>query len=308
MQEYAQPHAVPVRRRGPRCSCCMGWLVLLGGILLALVLLFLVFFPLNQRVTVLLLGLDRRPGEGDMVRADAIMVLTAHPGGPAVGLLSIPRDLYLPIPGQGENRINTAHFYGEIDQAGSGPERTAETIRQNFGVPVDAWVRVDFHGFVALIDAVDGVEVDVPEAVIDYAYPTEDYGVMTIEIPAGLQTMDGERALQYARSRHSSSDFDRAARQQLIVSALAQKLRQPATWVKLPAFYQAFNEAVDTNLSLLEMVQVGLAVVRVGPDGVERVVIDEEMTTPYTTSAGAAVVLPRWEMIYPQVQQLFGVE
>ena len=308
MQEYAQPHAVPARRRRPRCGCCMGWFTLLGGILLALVVLFLVFFPLNQRVTVLLLGLDRRPGEGDMVRADAIMVLTAHPGEPAVGLLSIPRDLYLPIPNQGENRINTAHFYGEIDEEGSGPERTADTIRQNFGVPVDAWVRLDFNGFVSLIDALGGVEVDVPELVVDYAYPTEDYGVMTIEIPAGVQTMDGERALQYVRSRHSSSDFDRAARQQLIVSALAQKLIKPTTWVDLPAFYQAFSEAVDTNLSLLEMAQVGVALLRVGADGVERVVVDQDMTTPYTTSGGASVVLPRWEVIYPRIQELFGIE
>ena len=148
------------------------------------------------------------------MRADTIMVITADLAAPDLGLLSIPRDLYLSIPGQGENRINTAHIFGELDRPGGGPGRTVAAVTQNFGIPLDGWVRVDFAGFIAIVDAIGGIEIDVPEAVIDHAYPTEDYGTMTLNIPAGLQRMDGERALQYARSRHSGSDFDRAERQQ----------------------------------------------------------------------------------------------
>jgi len=298
-------HTRPRRRRS--CSCCLSWLLLLVGGLLAALALAWFFLLRPERSNVLVLGLDRRPGEGDVVRADAIMVVTADPGEPSLGLLSIPRDLYLPIPGQGENRINTAHFFGELDEPGSGPQRTADTVSRNFGVPLDGWVRLDFHGFVSIIDAMGGIELEAPERVLDYAYPTEDYGVMTIDIPAGWQEMDGERALQYARSRHSSSDFDRAARQQLVIRAIVSKLSQPGTWPRLPALYQAFSQTVDTDLSLLQLARVVVAVMRVGSEGMERLVIDQDMVAPFTTPAGAAVLAPRWEIIQPQVKALFDL-
>ncbi len=150
-----------------------------------------------------------------------------------------------------------------------------------------------------------GIELEAPERVLDYAYPTEDYGVMIIDIPAGWQEMDGERALQYARSRHSSSDFDRAARQQLVIRAIVAQLSRPGTWPRLPALYQAFSQTVDTDLSLLQLARVVAAVMRVGSEGMERLVIDQDMVAPLITPAGAAVLAPRWEIIRPQVKALF---
>lgn len=294
-------------RRSPGCGCglmtglivfCLVGLVLLVGIVL----------PMGERLNILVLGLDRRPGEGDAVRADAIMVVTAKASEPVLGLFSIPRDLYLNIPGQGENRINTAHIFGEIEQPGSGPERTAGAIAENFGIPVHGWIRIDFDGFIALVDAVGGVEIDVPEAVIDYSYPTADYGTMLLEIPAGIQHMDGERALQYARSRHSGSDFDRAARQQLLVRSVVQALARPANWIRLPAVYRAFADAVDSKLSWSQLVRVGVAALRVGPEGIDRLVIDEEMVTPFMTPSGAAVLELRRELVQPLVQEMFDIE
>lgn len=280
----------------------------MGLCVVALVVLLGIVLPLNERLNVLILGLDRRPGEGDAVRADAIMVVTAKPTEPDLGLFSIPRDLYLSIPGHGENRINTAHILGEIEQAGSGPERTAATVTQNLGIPVDGWIRIDFDGFVAIIDAMGGLEIDVPQAVIDYAYPTADYGTMLLEIPAGMQQMDGERALQYARSRHGGSDFDRAERQQLLVQSVVQKLSRPASWVRLPEVYRAFSDAVDSNLSWSQLVRMGIAALRVGPDGIDRLVIDQEMVTPFTTSSGAAVLKLQRELVQPRVQEMFDLD
>jgi LCP family protein required for cell wall assembly len=286
----------------------MIWLGLSLSALLAGLILLGFVFPLHDRINLLVLGLDRRPGEGDAVRADTIMVITADLAAPDLRLLSIPRDLYLSIPGQGENRINTAHIFGELDRPGGGPERTVAAVTQNFGIPIAGWVRVDFAGFIAVVDALGGIEIDVPEAVIDHAYPTEDYGTMTLDIPAGLQRMDGERTLQYARSRHSSSDFDRAERQQLVVQAMVGKLVQPSTWPRLPALYDAFNSAIETNLSLLQLARLGLAALRVGPEGMERLLIDQDMVTPYITPAGAAVLIPRWDLIRPLVVQIFDLE
>jgi LCP family protein required for cell wall assembly len=264
--------------------------------------LLLISSPTN----VLILGIDRRPGEGDAVRTDTILMLQADPGSRRLVLLSIPRDLWVTIPGRGEERINAAHVYGELDAAGSGPAFVAETIGHNFGVPVHRKLRLDFDAFREVIDAAGGIDVDVPVPIIDNAYPTNDYGVVRIEIPAGLQHMDGEIALQYARSRHGSSDFDRAARQQQIFVALAKKLARPNGWFSMPRVYRAFQNAVDTDLTFRDLSMLVLAWQRAGGDQVERIVIDRELTTPFRTPQGAAVLLPRWELIHPLVRTRFA--
>ena len=259
----------------------------------------------GSRTNVLILGLDRRPQQGTVVRSDVLMVLTADPQGPRLGLLSIPRDLYVAIPGYGQSRINTAHFYGERD-GGDGPDLAVETVAQNFSVPVRHYVRVDFDGFRAVVDAVGGIDVTVEERIVDNAYPTEDYGTTRIEIPAGPQHMDGERALQYVRSRHGASDFERTARQQQVMVALARRLAAPQTWPRLLAVFRAVTRHVETNLGPVEMVQVGVTALRVGADGIDHRVIDRDMTQPWTTPTGGAVLLPRWDVIEPVVKELFG--
>jgi LCP family protein required for cell wall assembly len=260
----------------------------------------------GPRTDVLVLGLDRRPEQGYVVRSDVLMLVTADPQRPRLGLLSIPRDLYVEIPGYGQSRINTAHFWGERDGRGGGPDLAMETVAENFGVPVRHYLRVDFDGFRAVVDALGGIDVTVEERIVDNAFPTEDYGTTRIEIPAGPQHMDGERALQYVRSRHGASDFERTARQQQVMVALARRLAAPPTWPRLPAVFRAVMRHVDTNLGAVEMVQVAVTAVRVGADGIEHRVIDRDMTQPWTTPTGGAVLLPRWEMIEPVVKDLFG--
>lgn len=259
----------------------------------------------SGRVTVLILGLDRRPGQGYVVRSDTMMLATAYPPGPRIGLLSIPRDLYVDIPGYATNRINTAHFWGENEAEGRGPELAKQTVSHNFGVPVQRFVRVDFNGFRAVVDAIGGLDVEVEEAVVDNSYPTEDHGVTRIEIPAGRQHLDGETALQYARSRHGSSDFDRAERQQQIMVALARRMLEPTSWRRFPALYRAVVDNIDTDLRIWEMLPVAATLLQVGPDGIEYHVIDREMVSPWTTPTGGSVLLPAWERITPLVQQLF---
>jgi len=258
------------------------------------------------RTNVLILGLDRRPGQGSVVRSDTMMLMTVYPAGPRVALLSIPRDLYVAIPGHGTSRINTAHFWGENEAEGSGPALAAQTVAQSFGVPVHQYVRVDFDGFRAIVDAVGGVDVVVEKAIVDNAYPTEDYGTMRIEIPAGPQRMDGETALRYARSRHGSSDFDRAERQQQILIALARRLLKRAAWPNLPTVIQIIMEDVETDLTIQDMLLMAPTIYRVGPDRIEHEVIDREMTEPWTTPSGGAVLLPRWEVLHLVVQDLFA--
>ena len=300
---------VPLNRRRTR-SCLSPFLLAVGILLLSCSCLILAGFWLPQagglRTNVLVLGLDRRPEQGYTVRSDVLMLVTADPQRPQLALLSIPRDLYVDIPRYGQSRINTAHFWGEREETGGGPDLAMETVATVFRVPVERYVRVDFDAFRAVVDAVGGIDVVVEERIVDNAYPTEDYGTMRIEIPAGPQHMDGERALQYVRTRHASSDFERAERQQKVIAALAQKALAPETWPRLPAVLAALAQHVDTNLGPVDVLQLSVAALQVGPEGIERHVIDSDMTRPWTTPTGGAVLLPRWELIDPLVERVFA--
>jgi len=303
-----EPYAPPPSQRR---SCLARLLVLLGVLLLVGAGLALLGYGLWQwsadqpRMNVLILGLDRRPGQGNAVRSDTMILVTVYPPGPRVALLSIPRDLYVEVPGHGPGRVNAAHSWGENAQPGSGPSLAMQTVAQNFGLPVHRYVRLDFDGFRAIVDSVGGIDVVVETAIVDNAYPTDDYGTIRIEIPAGPQHMDGETALRYARSRHGSSDFERAERQQQIVVALARRLLEPEVWADLPLVHQVLMNSLETDLTTWELVLLAPTLYRVGPDGIERRVIDREMTQPWTTSTGGSVLLPRWEAIRPLLQELF---
>src|SRR5262245_12600874 len=134
----------------------------------------------TDRVTILLLGIDQRPEEKAArtpARSDTMILVTLDPLNLTAAMLSLPRDLFVPIRGHGEDKLNTAHFWGDYDHYGSGPELARRTIQYNFGVPVHFVARVDFDGFVKLIDAVGGITVDVERAILDDEYPDEEYGV-----------------------------------------------------------------------------------------------------------------------------------
>jgi len=308
-QYSARQSAHRPRRPGYRRSSCLRFTVtLLLSIAVGLAASGYILWQLSEtlpRANLLILGLDRRPEEGYVVRSDTIVLTTIYPPDARIGLLSIPRDLYVDIPDQGSDRINTAHFWGESVVQGNGPRLAMQTVALNFGVAVDHYVRVDFAGFRAVVDAVGGIDIDVETAIVDDAYPTADYGTMRIEIPAGPQHMDGETALRYARTRHGSSDFDRAQRQQKVLVALAHRLLEPEVWPRLPALYLAVMNNLDTDLTGKDLVLLAPTLYRAGPDGIEHHVVDYEMTQPWTTPSGGAVLLPRWEAIHPLIHELF---
>lgn len=177
-------------------------------------------------VTVLLLGIDRRPGEGGPARMDAIIIARLDPQQRRVALLSLPRDLMVTIPGYGQARINAASVYGEIySELGGGAASARNTVSALLGIPIDYVVHIDFQGFIKAVDAIGGVTVDVPRELYDPQYPTMDYGYTTVHFEPGPQHMDGETALKYARVRHADSDFERTQRQQQVILAAVAQLR-----------------------------------------------------------------------------------
>lgn len=302
------PRRKKKRRRAPRLLRTLLQLALAVVLFaVAFVAVFAVIYIVAPppRTNVLVLGVDARPEEGMVTRTDTIILATVDPAQPYVGMLSIPRDLYVEIPGYGLQRINAAHVFAEADGPGTGPRKVAETVEHNFGVPVHRTLRLNFEGFVAIIDAAGGVTVNVEKPFVDYDYPTPDYGVMTVQFEAGREHMDGERALQYARSRHASTDYDRSARQQQLIAALTKQLVNPLNWWRWPGVMLAYWQNVETDLTLIDAMALAPAVLWVGPDGIEQRVFEPGMMQGRTTEAGASVAEPNWDGLRPVLDEMF---
>lgn len=245
-------------RRQRKKHGCLAW-VLIAGIVMAIPMLlcgiltlgFLLLPP--PPMDILVIGMDSRGNEGAVARTDSIMVINVNADKVSVNVLSIPRGLFVDVPNYGSQMINTANFLGEVEQAGNGIPLLQSTIERNFGIQVDRYVRMDFAGFESLINAVGGVYINVPNVVEDFSYPTADYGTMHIRFEPGLQWMDGERALIYARTRHGDDDYRRAERQQQVASAFVSRAVNPLTWAGL---ISAFSQSVETDLSLWDMLSI----------------------------------------------------
>lgn len=256
---------------------------------------YLIFPP--APLDILVLGVDGRHNEGFLSRTDTIMLVGAKPAQLRLSILSIPRDLFIEVPGYGLQRVNTINLLGEQAAAGSGVGLVTESLRDTFAVNIDRYVRLDFAGFVKLVDAVGGVTIDVERAIIDDAYPTDD-GVITIQFDSGVQTMDGERALIYARTRHTDDDYARAARQQQVLSALLARLINPLRW---PAAWSVLQGALDTNLTLWDTFTIVPPVI-LNRGRYERLVIDRD----YILGSPEGHAVPNLESILPWLKDRFN--
>jgi LCP family protein required for cell wall assembly len=156
-----------------------------------------------------------------------MLVVSVDPESKSAGMLSMPRDLWVEIPGDGMDRINTAYMYGDLNQSpGGGPALAKKTVQYNLGEPIHYYVRVNFQVFQQVIDLMGGVDIYVEHDINDPLYPDMNYGYDPLRIPSGWQHMDGALALKYARTRHGSSDFERMHRQQQVMLAVRDKVTQ----------------------------------------------------------------------------------
>jgi LCP family protein required for cell wall assembly len=270
-------------------------------VLVAVVLAVILFFySLLGPTDVLIIGVDERLDAGQPSRSDTLIALRASPW-QGVSMLSIPRDLWVVIPGHGENRINTACFFGDSGGSDRGAYLARHTIDANLAVPVDYYVRLNFQGFQAVIDALGGIHLDVERAIEDHQYPNDNFGVTSIYIPAGPQWMDGERALQYVRSRHGSGDFARSLRQQQVIVATRERLLSPEGFLRLPLVVAAVSRFVETDLPLPNMALLAFTLAVNGDENIHRHAIDHDSTTSWVTGSGAAVLLPDPARIQPVV-------
>jgi len=256
----------------------------------------------DETVNFLLIGSDRRSGRS--FRTDTLIVMSLRYRQNAVTLLSIPRDLYVYIPGWMMQRINTAYQHGELEgYPGGGSSLLKETILYNLGIRVDHIAIVDFDGFRNAIDILGGIDVPLSCPFTDWRIidpndsdqDPENWNSYTIG--PGLVHMDGDLALWYARSRQRSNDFDRARRQQQILRAVHSRARMLKVIPRIPELYKKMSQSVVTDMTIsdaLTFVPIGL---NMKADSIRSYYINDQFVRPWKTSTGEAVLLPRRKRI-----------
>ncbi len=223
----------------------------------------------RDRINILLLGIGGQGHDGPYL-TDTMMVVSLQPSTKKVAMISVPRDLTVPIEGMGWKKINSVDAYAEMKNTGSGGLAASQTVSDVLGIPIDYYVRVDFQGFIKIIDDLGGVSVYVDNTLDDYSYPVlgnEDGPWASryehLHIDKGWQEMDGSLALKYARSRHAlgieGSDFARAKRQQKIIEAVKDKLLSMNTILHPTILTNVLGDLsshISTNLQPWEVVRL----------------------------------------------------
>ncbi len=260
----------------------------------------------HGRVNIALLGLDRRPNDSEGTRSDSMLIISVDQDNKTANLMSIPRDLWLKVPGHGQNRINTAYFFGDQERPGKGgPPLVKQTIAENLGIQIDYFAEIDFGGFRAVVDALGGITIDVKKPLVDNEYPTEDYGIKRIYIPAGIQKMDGQVALEYARSRHADSDLGRNQRQQEVLLAV----REQGIGLGLltnNGLQTALQGAIKTDLTPGDMLALGQIAVGMKRESIRQFSIDANITRQALINGNDVLVIDKAESLQTLVRNFLA--
>lgn len=280
----------------------------------------------GPRINILLLGSDtdqkftNADGSHNYL-AQSDIVVTIDPATKSVGMLSIPRDFYIRIPGGGLHKLDEAYSLGgpAIGSGAYSPGGVALsrlTIFQDFGIPINYYAWVGLDGFVKVIDTVGGVDVDVLHPITDDNYPddvgnhTGDiYAYKRLYIPPGPQHLSGPEALEYVRSRHADlvGDFGRSARQQQVLSALKTKLNNPDIVGKLPAIANDLNGYVKTDMQLTDVFKLMNFARSLNPNSINRIILGPPYSNSGTAPSGESVVFPDCGKVVPAIAKMFAL-
>jgi polyisoprenyl-teichoic acid--peptidoglycan teichoic acid transferase len=260
----------------------------------------------NDVTNILLIGTDR-PLDAGPSRSDTMIIVSINYSEPTASILSLPRDLYVYIPGGTMSRLNTAMSRGDmIDYPGGGPALLKQTILYNFGVPIHYYARVDFDGFKDVVDAIGGIDIAVSCQLQDWRLISPDldihdedsYERFTLE--PGIHQMDGDFALWYARSRMTTSDFDRGRRQQQLLRGMLNQGVDLGLVPQAPALYTVLRDTVDTDMDIGRILRIASLAPQIRENGVQHLYIagkTQPWQVPPSVENGVAdqVHLPVWE-------------
>jgi len=241
------------------------------------------------QVNILLLGSDLRP-EGGGFRTDVIVWVSLNPRDGFVSAISFPRDLWVQIPGRGENRINTAFPVG-------GFEMLADTFEVNFGVRPDSYVLIDFQGFVSVINSLNGIDVQTARNLTDSCATWVNASGMC-SVGPGLVHMNGDLALWYARSRYSTNDIERGRRAQEVIEAIFDRFMSLDAILMAPEIYETYTTYVQTDVTLKQVISLLPLAKKINdnPD-IRNHVVGYDLAYDWITYQGAQVLVPDKEGI-----------
>jgi LCP family protein required for cell wall assembly len=259
----------------------------------------------KQRINILLLGSDNdQKFKQDALLSQTMIVVSIDPRTHQVTLLSLPRDLWVAIPGYPSAKIDLAYAEG-------GAPLARATVEKAFKIPIHYYAWIGLNGLVRVIDRVGGVDVDVLHPVLDDNYPNDfggnGYGTERVYLVAGPQHLDGRHTLQYVRSRHGDllSDFGRSIRQQQVLLALQQRTAGMDLVTALPTLARDLNGHVKTDLDLLRLTQLMLFM-----RGLHAGDVHQAFLTPYMHDAfspdGQQILVADWPAVKAYLRQLFG--
>lgn len=248
-----------------------------------------------SRVTVLLMGLDYRDWQaGETPRTDTMILMSLDPLSQTASILSIPRDLWVNIPGFESARINMAYYLGELyDLPGGGPSLAIETVEQFLGVPIDFYAQIDFSAFERFIDEIEGVTVR-PE--VDVKIDPIGDGYKQILEAGKVYTLPGDLALGYARARYTEGgDFDRAKRQQEVIMSIRDRILDykmlPKLIAKAPTLYQEVSSGIRTNLTLDQVIRLATSAINIKREDINNYAIDATAVEMAKTPDGSQDIL-----------------
>ena len=255
----------------------------------------------DGRINILLIGMGGEGHDGPNL-TDTLIVASIRPSDGQVAMLSIPRDLLVPLQDYGWKKINSVNAYGETRNPGHGGDLIRTTTEGLLGIDVPYYVRIDFDGFRSVIDAVGGIDVYIERAFADGSYPTYSHGLQIVSFRQGWQHLDGEAALQFARSRHGNngegSDFARSKRQQKVLTALKDKMMSYKTLSSPSAVantLSALQANVTTNLDVGEILRLARLAQDIDRENIRHEVLDNRPESVLVDSVvgGAYVLLPK---------------
>ncbi len=266
----------------------------------------------QTRYTIIIAGLDRREDQSnEPVRTDSLMLVSIDPANESIGLLSIPRDLWVEIPGQEDrDRINRAYFLGEVRGAGGGPRLLQQTVSSNLGMRAHNYVLVDFKVLVDLVDLLGGIEVAIDYTINDERYPDKNYGYDPFYLAPGTHILDGEDALRFARTRHGNNDVLRAGRQQQVIGGIRERVLSInflQLIAQVPALLASLSENLQTGLDIQQIVQLAFFAKDVEADNIKMRVMNFEYLQEYTTEKyQQQVLIPIVERLPVLLRETFG--
>ncbi len=266
----------------------------------------------QSRLTALILGLDRRPAEGNRIltRTDVIIIASIYPAQGTISLLHVPRDVFMNIPDTSDFvQVNTLLQDGERIMEGYGPYWVADVLQYNLGIYIDRYLMVDFNAFINIVDAMGGITITTGYPISDTSFPDMNYGYDPFILPAGTHQMNGYNALRFARTRHQDNDYVRGERQIQVLEAVIQRLQEPGVLPRLalegPNLLRTLNRNVYTDILLEDALTLARYAILIPPENILSSTLEREYTMD-TIVDRRRVVVPNPNSVHRLMLTVFG--